>query len=92
MLKLDFSPILLLDEDGYLDPDDLLVFKCQNSPETIPDKLIINSLSMQTFLKNSIPIQEDTFGHSSFIATQLIIFLPVGHVDGNIRVSDQICI
>ena len=67
MLELDLPSVLLQNKNSYLDSYFLFVFEGQNASETVPDELVVHSISMNAFLKLSVVLKEYILGHSSFV-------------------------
>ena len=68
MFILNFFPIFFLDQYSYFDSNIYLIFKGKNASESIPDKFVVNSISVETFLQNSVWLEEDILDHLSLVA------------------------
>jgi hypothetical protein len=88
VLKLDLPSVLFQNKNSYLDSYFLFVFEGQNTSETVPDELVVDSVSMNAFLKLSVVLKEYILSHSSFVGAELIVFLSVGEGDGYAGVHD----
>ena len=68
MFILNFFPIFFLDQYSYFDSNIFLIFEGKNASESIPDKFVVNSISVETFLQNSVWLEEDILDHLSLVA------------------------